>query len=120
MPPEDPPAGNGANNVEHFPPVFNEEWTMPRNGRRRPTVDRGTNDFPDVGEMPIPNVSPMTAHVSPWDTLLMRSTTSPFFDIFAASSLQSSPRARTPMRKLDWFSNSWYAQNHDTFVISRF
>jgi hypothetical protein len=71
MPPGDPPAGNGPSDEEVFPPEFNDEWTRPRNGRRRPTVDRGTNDFPDVGETPIPNVSPMTAHVSSRDTLLM-------------------------------------------------
>src|SRR5947207_15086862 len=87
----DQPGENGvtsSRNEDIFPPEFNDEWTMPRNGRRRPTADRGVNDFPDIGEMPIPNVSPMTGHVNFQGTSLTRSTTSLFFDISAVSSMQ--------------------------------
>jgi len=51
---------------EASPPDFNHEWPMPRDGSRRASRGRGsagTGEFPDVGEMSIPNVSPMTAHV---------------------------------------------------------
>jgi hypothetical protein len=103
---EDPPAGHGTTDEGLFPPEFNDEWTMPRNGRRRPTADRGTNDFPDVGEIPIPNVSPMTAHVTSLNTLLMTSIISPFSAISVLSSMLSSQRGQIPVRRLDWFSNS--------------
>lgn len=54
----------GSNDDEVSPPDFNEEWPLlgpPRlsRGGRSP----GASDFPDVGEMSIPHVSPMTAHV---------------------------------------------------------
>jgi len=106
MPLEDPSAGNDATDEETFPPQFNDEWAMPRNGRRRPTADRGTNDFPEVGEMPIPNVSPMTAHVTSLNTLLMASITSLSSAISVVSSTRSSQKGEIRTRRLDWFSNS--------------
>ena len=117
------PGENGvtsSRNEEVFPPEFNDEWTMPRTGRRRPTADRGANDFPDVGEMPIPNVSPMSAHVSPHGELLSRSITSLFFDISAVSSMQWNRGEQIPTRRVRLFSNSWSVQKHDTFVTFRF
>jgi hypothetical protein len=59
---------NGTFNVpeEEAPPQFSEEWTRPTNaGQDRPVegTSSGHAEFPSVGEMPIPNVSPMTAHV---------------------------------------------------------
>jgi len=60
---------NGTFNVpeeEAPPPQFSEEWTRPTSdGQDRPVegTSSGHADFPSVGEMPIPNVSPMTAHV---------------------------------------------------------
>ena len=56
---------------EEAPPQFSEEWTRPiMNGGEEHFVEEGTSsaraaEFPSVGERPIPNVSPMTAHVSP-------------------------------------------------------
>jgi hypothetical protein len=60
---------NGTFNVpeeEAPPPQFSEEWTRPgSDGQDRPVegTSSGHAEFPSVGEMPIPNVSPMTAHV---------------------------------------------------------
>ena len=54
---------------EEAPPQFSEEWTRPSPPLNSGPPAEGTSSshtaFPTVGEMPIPNVSPMTAHVHP-------------------------------------------------------
>jgi hypothetical protein len=54
-----------SSNDEVPPPAFSEDPTL-QIGEQPPYVNAPSagGDFPDAGEMNIPNVSPMTAHVS--------------------------------------------------------
>src|SRR5215471_4135057 len=77
-------------------------------------------DFPDVGELPVPNLSPMTAHVNPLPFRMVNSSfILPFYADFVLCMRPSNRSPRKRMGKLKKYNVFWFVLKHDIFNILR-